>query len=152
MLGWAILTGYSEPMKTISLIGLFVITAFVLAGSVPLRADEAAPAASPQVANASYAGIWKVQDGKQREFYITLEAGGKALSRWAAADQQRRNEIGTWKEGNGQAVITWGNGWQEVIAKSGEGYIKKAFAPKLALDGTPSNEGPAVRVDAIPGL
>jgi hypothetical protein len=130
---------------------LLMVLATGMAVALPARAEDAAPAVTaPQVAATDYLGIWKVQDGKQREFFITLEAGGKASSRWAAAMDQKRNEVGTWKEVNGQAVVLWGNGWQEVIAKSGEGYVKKAFAPKLTLDGAPSNEGPALKVDAIP--
>lgn len=123
----------------------FVLAALLLAAPVTtaVRADEAAAAQ----AQSEYVGSWKVQDGKGREFVIELGADGQAASKWAAAEEQRRNETGTWKDVDGAAQITWANGWREVISKSGEGYVKKAYAPKLTLDGAPSNESPATKIE-----
>lgn len=122
-----------------------------------VRGEEAAPPAAPApavvvqpAAEADYLGIWKVQDGKAREFFIELKAGGVAASKWAAAAEQNRNEVGTWKLVGGAAHIVWGNGWREVISRTGEGFVKKAFAPALSLEGKPSNQSSAVKVDAIP--
>lgn len=144
-------------MKTHGSHRIVVALCCSLAAVVISRGDDAAPPAAPApaavvqpAAEADYLGIWKVQDGKQREFFIELKAGGVAASRWAAAAEQRRNETGTWKLVGGAAHIIWGNGWREVISRTGEGFVKKAYAPSLSLEGAPSNQSPAAKVDAIP--
>ena len=105
----------------------------------------AAPAAQ-----SAWVGIWKVQDVKARDFYITLAADGSATSTWTAAEDQRRNQTGKWVEADGKVTIEWHNGWREVIEASGEAFVKKAFAPKMKLEDEPANSSPAVKVDAIP--
>lgn len=117
--------------------------------AVDVPAAVAAPAAA--AAETEFTGVWKTRDGKGREFYITLAAGGQASSRWAAAEEQRRNETGTWKIVDGAAQIAWGNGWREVLTRSDAGFVKRAYAPALTLTGAPSNEAPAEKVPAAPG-
>lgn len=144
-------------MKTHAFGRIVLAVCCSLSAALIARGEEAAPVAAPSpaavaqpAAEADYIGIWKVQDGKAREFFIELKAGGVAASKWAAVAEQRRNEAGTWKLVGGAAHIIWGNGWREVLSRTGEGFVKKAYAPALSLEGTPSNQSPAVKVDAIP--
>lgn len=116
-----------------------------------VRAEEAAIAApAAQSENSAFTGIWKVQDGKGRDFYITLSADGTAASSWIAVEDQRRNQKGTWALTDGKVVITWSNGWRETVVASEGGFLKSAFAPKQAMEDKPANTSPAVKVEAIP--
>lgn len=126
------------------LLGSFAVTA--------VRAEEAAIAApAVQSDNSAFTGIWKVQDGKGRDFYITLAADGSATSTWTVEADKRRNQTGAWKVTDGKVVITWDNGWREVVTTSEGGFAKSAFAPKQKLEDKPANTSPAVKVEAIPG-
>ncbi len=139
-------------MKKTMLVGSFLVVALLGSAAVlTARAEEAATAApTAQSDNATFTGIWKVQDGKSRDFYITLSADGAATSTWTAAENQRRNQKGAWVMTDGSVVITWDNGWREMLSASEGGFTKKAFAPKQTMESEPANVSPAVKVDAIP--
>ncbi len=119
-----------------------------LAGAPTVRADAVSAAPAPEAA--TFAGTWKVADAKARVFFIDLKADGAAASRWQDPAESRRNQTGSWKLVEGAAVIVWDNGWRETIGASGAGFVKRAFAPGLKLDGKPSNETPAERAAATP--
>lgn len=130
-------------LTTVALLGGFAFDVVPKAGAVP------APAASLETSE--FVGIWKVQDGRQQTFYITLSADGSAASAWVEPQLASRGQTGTWKLVDGVATIIWDNGWRETIsAKEDGGFTKRAFNPRASLDGEPTNESPAEKVDAIP--
>jgi len=87
--------------------------------------------ASP-VASARFLGRWKVGDGAGGTFYITLKPDGKA-------EKTLGSREGTWSVVNGEARVTWQDGWRDIIRKVGNKYQKAAFAPGSSLDSEPSN-------------
>lgn len=136
-------------MKTKMLMTVLLGSALMMsAAPAPVRAEDTV--AAPAAQASAFAGIWKVQDGKGRDFYITLASGGQATSSWTGAEDQRRNQTGTWVEADGKAVVTWANGWREVLENKDGAVVKKAYAPKLQLEGEPANTSPAVKVESIP--
>jgi hypothetical protein len=104
-----------------------------------------------QATTSDFVGIWKVKDGREKTFFITLTADGKAQSFWESPQDRRRNAFGTWKQNGDAAQITWGNGWRETIRKDGSGYSKQAYSREQTDADQPINTSTAEKVDAIPG-
>jgi hypothetical protein len=88
----------------------------VAAGSLPAR----------------FVGRWKVGDGAGGSFVITLQRNGEA-------DKTTGGPHGTWTVVDGEARITWDDGWRDAIRKAGDGYDKAAFEPGKSFSDTPSN-------------
>jgi hypothetical protein len=81
---------------------------------------------------AHFVGKWEVGEGNGGRFFITLEADGKA-----------RKSIGlphgTWTLVDGEARISWDDGWHDAIRKVGSKHEKFAFEPGKSFEDTPSN-------------
>jgi hypothetical protein len=79
-----------------------------------------------------FVGRWKVGDGAGGTFYITLKPEGKAEKTLGSRD-------GTWTVVNGEARVSWQDGWHDVIRKVGNKYQKAAFSPGSSFNDEPSN-------------
>lgn len=79
-----------------------------------------------------FVGKWEVGDGGGHDFYITLEADGDAQKSLGAAH-------GTWTLVDGEARITWDDGWHDAIRKVGTKHEKFAYEPGKSFDDKPSN-------------
>ncbi|MGA8502592.1 MAG: hypothetical protein WB683_13655 [Candidatus Sulfotelmatobacter sp.] len=80
-----------------------------------------------------FVGKWEVgMGGDGGNFYITLEADGQA--------QKTHGEShGTWVWVDGEARISWDDGWHDVIRKVGSKHEKLAYEPGKSFDDSPSN-------------
>ena len=97
------------------------------------RIEFNAPASTAALSERSrFVGEWKVGDGSGRTFLITLTRDGDATKTLGARH-------GTWTVVNGEAQISWEDGWHDVIRREGGAYQKKAFAPGRPLSDEPSN-------------
>jgi hypothetical protein len=88
---------------------------------------------------AHFIGKWEVGEGGAgggSRFYITLEADGDARKTIGAAH-------GTWTLVEGEARITWDDGWKDEIRKVGTTHEKRAYEPGKSFDDEPSNVTPA---------
>jgi hypothetical protein len=93
--------------------------------------ETAASAMTPS--RAHFIGKWEVGEGNGGgRFFITLEADGDARKTLGAAH-------GTWTLVDGEARITWDDGWHDVIRKVGTTHEKVAYEPGKSFDDTPSN-------------
>jgi len=101
----------------------------------------AASAGSP--GKGRFLGKWEVGDGNGSKFFITLEAGGEARKSIGASH-------GTWTMEEGEARITWDDGWQDAIRKVGAKYEKVAHQPGKSFDDMPSNVTAARNTDPQP--
>jgi hypothetical protein len=92
-----------------------------------------------------FLGKWTVGEGAGMNdtFSITLERGGSARKSIGATH-------GTWAVVDGEAHISWDDGWKDVIRKVGEKYEKVAHAPGTSFSGTSDNITDARRADAEP--
>jgi len=97
-------------------------------------------AAGAALAAGDWVGVWQVKDTAGQPFEITLGADGKATA------SLHKEMVGTWKETDDAAVISWKTGWTTKIAKEGEGYKKTAYRAGAPLDGPPSNSSDAHKV------
>jgi hypothetical protein len=79
-----------------------------------------------------FLGKWKVGDGAGSHFYITLEPDGQARKTIGS-------NRGTWTVVDGEARISWDDGWHDVIRKAGSKHEKVAYAPGKSFDAEPDN-------------
>jgi hypothetical protein len=57
---------------------------------------------------------------------------------------------GTWTVVDGEAHISWNDGWHDIIRKAGNGHEKLAFAPGRSYSKDPSNVADAKNVTNEP--
>ena len=65
-------------------------------------------------------------------FYITLEESGDARKSIGEAH-------GTWVYVNGEAQVSWDDGWHDAIRRVGDKYEKFAYEPGKSFTGKPEN-------------
>ena len=97
------------------------------------RIEFGAPEVAMTPGRAHFVGKWEVGQGDGGgRFFITLEADGQARKSIGASH-------GTWTLVDGEAHISWDDGWHDVIRKVGTKHEKVAFEPGKSFDDTPSN-------------
>ena len=79
-----------------------------------------------------YVGKWECGDGAGNTFYITLKENGDASKSIGGAH-------GHWDYVNGEAQISWEDGWRDVIRKAGSRYQKSAYSKGRSLTDAPDN-------------
>ena len=79
-----------------------------------------------------FVGKWKVGTGAGGNFIITLNRNGEAAKTLGASH-------GTWVLFNGEARISWDDGWHDAIRQVGNKHEKFAYEPGRSFDGEPSN-------------
>ncbi len=79
-----------------------------------------------------FVGKWQVGEGNGNDFFITLEADGDAR-------KSLGGKHGTWLLVDGEARISWDDGWHDVIRKVGTKHEKVAFEPGKSFSDEPSN-------------
>jgi len=87
---------------------------------------------APGPSRAHFVGKWEVGEGNGGNFYITLEEDGEARKSIGASH-------GTWTVVDGEARISWDDGWHDAIRKVGPKHEKVAFEPGKSFDDPPSN-------------
>lgn len=90
-----------------------------------------------------FLGKWKVGQGNGMHFYITLEPNGVASKTLGASH-------GTWMVVDGEARISWDDGWHDAIRKVGTKHEKRAFEPGKNFSDEPSNVTEAENTTAQP--
>ncbi len=90
-----------------------------------------------------YVGKWEVGEGNGGHFFITLDEDGTARKTLGPSH-------GTWTLVDGQARISWDDGWHDVIRKAGGKHEKVAYEPGKSFDDAPSNVTEARNTQAKP--
>lgn len=91
-----------------------------------------------------FVGKWKVGTGAGgTHFVITLQPDGGAMKSIGASH-------GTWVLVNGEARISWDDGWHDAIRKVGSKHEKFAYEPGKSFDDEPSNVTDATNTNAEP--
>jgi len=89
----------------------------------------------PGPSRAHFLGKWEVGEGNGDNFYITLREDGSARRLMNGIE----HEDGTWKYVNGEAQITWNDGWHDAIRKDGDWFHKYAYSEGKAFHDQPDN-------------
>jgi len=94
---------------------------------------------------AHFIGRWEVREGggSNNKFYITLESDGQARKSIGASH-------GTWVLVDGEARVSWDDGWHDAIRKVGNKHEKIAYEPGKKFDDKPSNVTEAVNTEPRP--
>ena len=98
------------------------------------------PSAPPR---GHFLGKWEVGDGTGNKFYITLKESGEAL-------RSLGNERGTWVYVNGEARVTWDDGAQDAIRKTGSRDQKYAYRAGKSFTDEPDNVTVAINTSPRP--
>ncbi len=109
-----------------------------LADAAPKTGSDKLSPSTP----AHFHGKWRVGDGQGGTFTITLEDNGRA---WKSIGSGG----GTWVLVNGEARITWDDGWKDKIRKVGRKFEKVAYEPGKSFDDDPANVAIAVSAEPI---
>ena len=79
-----------------------------------------------------FVGKWEVGQGNGSTFFITLDADGEAKKTLGSSH-------GTWTLVDGEARISWDDGWHDAIRKVGTRHEKLAYEPGKSFDDAPTN-------------
>lgn len=79
-----------------------------------------------------FIGKWEVGDGNGRSFYIILEDNGEAKKTLGDAR-------GRWVYVDGEAQVSWDDGWRDAIRKVGSKYQKFAYSSGKSFSDPPDN-------------
>jgi hypothetical protein len=90
-----------------------------------------------------FVGKWKVGQGNGAYFFITLDSNGEAQKSLGASH-------GTWTVVDGEARISWDDGWHDVIRKVGTKHEKLAYEPGKTFSDDPANVTDATNTTAEP--
>ena len=95
--------------------------------------EDASATAAKTPSRAHFIGKWEVgQGGGGSTFFITLKEDGDAKKSIGAPH-------GTWTLVDGEARITWDDGWHDAIRKVGTKHEKFAYEPGKSFTDEPSN-------------
>lgn len=89
----------------------------------------------PGPSRAHFLGKWEVGEGNGDNFTITLREDGTALRSMHGIDRER----GTWQYVNGEAQVTWNDGWHDAIRKDGAWFHKYAYSEGKSFHDEPDN-------------
>ena len=90
---------------------------------------------TPGPSRARFFGKWEVGEGNGSNFYITLREDGTAQRVMNGIEHER----GHWEYKNGEAQVTWDDGWQDCIRKVGSQFKKYAYSEGKSVNGEPDN-------------
>jgi hypothetical protein len=90
-----------------------------------------------------FIGKWRVGDGMGGKLDFTLFRDGSAI-------KNSSEPHGTWTVVDGEARISWDDGWRDVIRKAGNKYEKAAYAPGTSYAGATNNITDARRINPEP--
>jgi hypothetical protein len=88
-----------------------------------------------------FVGKWEFGEGNGDTFAVELKADGEAHKDHGAPH-------GTWVFVEGEARISWDDGWHDVIRRVGDKHEKFAFEPGHAITDAPSNVSTARRTNS----
>ena len=110
---------------------------------IEFRQPSSNAAAEPLMSRSRFVGHWRVGigGGDNGTFEIDLKANGRAHKSIGSTD-------GTWKVVNGEARISWDDGWTDVILKAGGKFRKEAYEPGRSVDGNPNSVASAEYLEA----
>ncbi len=102
----------------------------------------ALPPEAFSVSAGHFLGRWRVGDGAGSSFIITLDRKGYATKTVGGRH-------GTWTVENGEAHISWDDGWHDAIRRAGNNYEKAAYGPGKNFSDPPDNVADAKSLDPI---
>ena len=106
-------------------------------------ASAKSPATGGSEGRGRFLGKWRFGDGNGSTFEVTLNPNGEAIKSHGAPH-------GTWTVVDGEARISWDDGWHDALRKVGTKYEKFAYEPGKSFSDEPSNVTDAKNLEAEP--
>lgn len=118
---------------------------FAMADIARIDFNSGKKAAAGTTGQGRFLGKWKVGvgGGAIGTFVITLDQDGEATKTIGS-------NHGKWVVVNGEARISWDDGWHDVIRKAGNRYEKAAYGPGKSFSDNPDNVSSAEHTEANP--
>jgi hypothetical protein len=98
--------------------------------------------ASADVLSRLAVGRWQIFHGDGTPIYVTLYPDHRARSSWG------EGETGRWSVVNGNLLMTWSDGWRDVITTEQGRFRKAGYAPGNRDLAAPSNRTAAYKLDS----
>ena len=124
---------------------LLLAALVVVVGCRGSQPDAGAPR-SPATQGVDFLGSWAVNDTENQLFNLIVRADRTVLSNWSKGMRGARGERGSWRRTGNRLVISFEDGWTDVLMPSRYGVARQSFRPGTPLDSTPASFGSAVRV------
>ena len=109
------------------------------------------PPTDVEVKAESFLGTWSLTDNRNELFNVIVDADKTARSNWSG--NSIIGEFGTWEQYQGRwgkgIIITYRDGWRDVILVGSRGYEKVSFEPRASTEGWPESFGIAVRLRGV---
>jgi hypothetical protein len=118
---------------------------FSMADIARIEFNTPASVASTAVGINRFLGKWTVGEGRGMNSNFTIN-----LKRNGVAEKSIGSTHGTWLVVDGEARVTWDDGWRDEIRRVGEKYEKVAHAPGTSFVDQSDNITDARREDAGP--
>ncbi|MFZ4681582.1 MAG: hypothetical protein ACOYMS_03690 [Terrimicrobiaceae bacterium] len=108
------------------------------------------PAQMPQSGESNpveFAGTWTTTDEQGQVFDLVLFPNGQTVTNWTKGTAGARGQRGLWRQENGKLIAQFDDGWTDVIQSVDGAFVHRGFSPGVPLDGTPTNQAPARRLE-----
>ncbi len=122
-----------------------VFFAVVVALSPQLPGQDP-PASGAALQPKELIGYWAVPEPGGDIFYIILKSGSQVTGFWSGSATNRM-EKGSWEIAANKVLITWNDGYRDVLSRSENGFIKYNLAPDQTLDTEPDTVLTAFRIN-----
>lgn len=94
-----------------------------------------------------YLGTWALNDTENQLFNIVVRPDRTVVSNWSKGSRGAEGERGAWKRTGNRLIISYKDGWTDILSPSRYGIARQSYSPGTALDDSPSSFGSAVRVE-----
>ncbi len=100
---------------------------------------------------ASFEGVWATVDKDGDPFDLVIFPNGQAVTNWTKGPPGAEGERGVWRREGNRLLVFYTDGWTDVL-ESVDGQIRhRGYAPGVSLEGPPTNEAPAGRIEGPAG-
>ncbi len=100
----------------------------------------------PVAQGMDYLGTWALNDTDNQLFNIIVRPDRTVVSNWSKGSRGAEGERGNWKRTGTRMIISYKDGWTDVLSPSRYGISRQSYQPGTGTDGMPSSFGSAVRV------
>ena len=101
---------------------------------------------TPTVTEKDFVGWWVVQQPEGDTLYIVVKLHGRASSFFSGTGSNRIDK-GQWVFENSRLILTWDNGYTDILIKEGRRYFRHEFAPGQSIESEPNSVMRAQKLD-----
>ena len=111
------------------------------------RQQSIPPSLEPISQGLDYLGSWALNDTQNQLFNIVVRPDKTVVSNWSKGDRGAEGERGTWKRKGTRLIISYNDGWTDVLSPSRYGISRQSYSPGVGMEDSPASFGSAVRLE-----